>query len=701
MRKLNCLFVFAVLVTLTAVPALAQDDDSGEAAAEPMEAVEDVMVVTASRTEQPLHEVPAAMTVLTAADLEQIPADDYGDYLRNVPGLNVSQMSARDIQIAGRMATSSLSTTQLVLLDNRTLYLDFFGFVAWDFVPLDAKEIKQIEVVRGPGSAVWGANAMSGVINLITKSPREMQGTSVTLGAGSLSTLLASVTHAGASEKVGYKLSASYFEQDAYERPSGVVPGTTTPYPAFENQGTKQPKVNLRMDYDSDPSTIWSFSAGYAGTDGIIHSGIGPFDIESGSKMSYVKADWTHLATSVTFFVNLLDGQADNLLTVGPTGDPLRFVFKSDTYNIDIKDTRVAGEKHILTYGATARRNEFDLSIAPAGDKRDEYGAFLQDEILIGDKARWLIGARFDDIDPIGGVFSPRTSFLYSATPSHTFRVSFNRAFRAPSMVQNYLDITLVNLAVLPPLPQFGLPNPTLLIFPSRALGNPEMTEEQVDAYEVGYVGTYGPTTFTLSLYRNKQTDSTDFFTSAVYNSANPVPGWPLPAFVLDVPPFAGSFPAEFNYRNIGEIVDQGVEISLQGRAGDNWNWFANYSYQDDPDISGIEQVPFPSGELGYAVNQAPQNRFNAGVAYDAGRWFANGNLNYADEAFWTDVLDSRFWGPTEAYTQVNFGAGVNLRADAVTVSISAQNIFDREVQQHVFGDIIGRKVTGQVLFRF
>jgi hypothetical protein len=100
-------------------------------------------------------------------------------------------------------------------------------------------------------------------------------------------------------------------------------------------------------------------------------------------------------------------------------------------------------------------------------------------------------------------------------------------------------------------------------------------------------------------------------------------------------------------------------------------------------------------------VNQAPQNRFNAGVAYDAGRWFANGNLNYADEAFWTDVLDSRFWGPTEAYTQVNFGAGVNLRADAVTVSISAQNIFDREVQQHVFGDIIGRKVTGQVLFRF
>jgi len=202
MRKLDWLWISAVMVTLSALPATAQDGASGEAEGEAMEAVEDVMVVTASRTEQPLHEVPAAMTVLTAEDLEQMPADDYGDYLRNVPGLNVSQMSARDIQVAGRMATSSLSTTELVLLDNRTLYLDFFGFVAWDFVPLDAKEIKQIEVVRGPGSAVWGANAMSGVINLITKSPREMQGTSLTLGAGNLSTLLASGTHAGASEKV-------------------------------------------------------------------------------------------------------------------------------------------------------------------------------------------------------------------------------------------------------------------------------------------------------------------------------------------------------------------------------------------------------------------------------------------------------------------------------------------------------------------
>jgi iron complex outermembrane receptor protein len=90
--------------------------------------------------------------------------------------VNVTQTSARDINITSRGATNTLSTTQLALVDGRSIYLDFFGFVAWDFLPVDPGEIKQIEVIRGPASAIWGANAMNGVVNVITKSPRELQG---------------------------------------------------------------------------------------------------------------------------------------------------------------------------------------------------------------------------------------------------------------------------------------------------------------------------------------------------------------------------------------------------------------------------------------------------------------------------------------------------------------------------------------------
>jgi len=701
-------------VCLSLAPALAQDSEDAAEPEEAMQQVEDIIVVTASRTEQRLHEVPAAITVLTAEQLERIPADDYGDYLRNVPGLNVSQMSARDIQITGRAATNSLATSQLVLLDNRTLYLDFFGFVMWDFVPLDVKEIKQIEIVRGPGSAVWGANAMSGVINLITKKCSEMVGTSLTIGGGDFGTAYGGITHAGVGDsgKFGYKLSASFYEQDPYDRPTGAIPGSMgpfspngTPFPPFENKGTEQPKFNVRFDYDPTPDTSWTVSAGHAETDGIIHSGIGPFDISSGSLMDFVKVDWSRRAQRITFFVNLLDGDADNLLAIGLDGKPLGFAFESETYNLDYSNTKVSGTKNIFTYGATVRKNNFDLSIAPAGDSREEKGVFIQDQILFNDKFRWLIGARWDDIDPIGSVVSPRTSLMYATTPNNTFRLSYNRAFRAPSMINSFLDITIFNAAELPPIPEAGLFTPTAVFFPARAVGNPLVTEEQLDAIEIGYVGTFGRNTFTAAIYRNETTDSIDFYTAANHDNAaffitNPPIPDPILNFLLATA-LKDAFPSVFSYRNIGETVDKGLELSYNARPSDKWSWFANYSYQEKPEVSGIDQTTLPNGTVRDSVNTPPEHRANLGVAYDGDKFFINTNVNFVDEAFWTDVLDSRFWGPTDAFTQLNLGLGFRFANDQTTLTINAQNVFDENVQQHIFGDLIARKVTGQLVFRF
>lgn len=679
--KLAGVLALATLLVGTSLPAQEQEEDGDET-----RTVEEVIVVTASRTEQRLQESPAAISVITSDEIEEAPVDDFGDVLRNVPGVNVAQFSARDIQVTSRGATNSLAASQLVLVDGRSIYLDFFGFVIWEYLPVNPGEIQQVEVVRGPGSAVWGANAMTGVINVITKRPRDMVGTTVTVGAGELSTLYGRFTHAGASDKLGYKISGGWYEQDPYDRPTGTIPGTGTPYPDFKNEGTQQPKFDVRVDYDSDESTTWRFSSGYAGTDGIIHSGIGPFDVDSGSSLSYVQAGWSRGSKRAGLFVNLLDGDATNLLTFGPTGERLLLGFQSETYNLDYSDTKVFGDTHIFTYGANARHNAFDLTIAPEGDNRDELGVFVQDEILFGEHVRWLVGARWDDIDPIGSVVSPRTSLLISPNADHTFRISFNRAFRAPSLIQNYLDVVILNQVELPTGPY---------IFPSVARGNEDLQEEQLDAVEVGWVGTFGSTTATVSVYRNKTKDSQDFYTAGIYTGSNPPPGFPLPAFVLDVPPplgLAGLLPAAFSYRNIGEIVDQGAEFSLSGRPAAEWSWFFNYSYQDEPDVSGI-----PQGE----VNLPPQNRFNVGIGYDVPRWFVNANVNHQDDAFWTDVLDSRFWGPTDAFTQLNVSVGFRFADDRVTFQINGQNVLDEDVQQHVFGDIISRKVTGQLMFRF
>ena len=536
------------------------------------------------------------------------------------------------------------------------------------------------------------------MINVITKSPREMEGTYAQIGAGELETAYASILRAGADEDSGYKASLSYYQQDEpYDRPTGLIPGTMTPYPGIENSGTSQPKVDLRYDKDTSDDTTWSFSAGYAATEGLVHTGIGPFDVDSSSNMGYVKGSWTRQALNVTAFVNLLDGEAANLLTVGTDGRPLLLGFDSNTYNVDITNTGVIGTTHILTYGANARRNDFDLTIAPGGQNRDEFGVFIQDEILIGDKVRWVVGARYDDIDPIGNVVSPRTTLMISPKPNSTFRFSYNRAFRAPSLIENHLDIVIVNQVVLPAAPPL-LPTPVLYNFPTAALGNPELGEEQLDAFEIGYVGTFNKLNITAAIYRNETTDSTDFFEAAFYDSFNPPPGWPLPPFIPVAPGVflptvpTNTFPSVFSYRNIGEIINQGAEFSFDYRPNRDWRINANYTYQEDPDPTGIDED---------AINKPPRHRFNFGISYDAGNWYINTNMNYQDEAFWTDVLDSRFHGPTDSFTQVNLGLGFRFNNDRMTLSITGSNIFDEEVQQHVFGDIIGRKVTAELRFQF
>ena len=144
----------------------------------------DVVVVTATKAESALLDAPATMSVVTSETLASTPATNYADLLRSVPGMNAIQTSARDFNLTSRQSTSTLSNSQLVLIDGRSVYLDFFGLVLWDFLPTNFGDIKQIEVVRGPASAVWGANALTGVVNIITKSPREAPGTTVSLSGG-------------------------------------------------------------------------------------------------------------------------------------------------------------------------------------------------------------------------------------------------------------------------------------------------------------------------------------------------------------------------------------------------------------------------------------------------------------------------------------------------------------------------------------
>src|SRR6476660_1326504 len=417
------------------------------------------VVVTASKTEQALVNAPATVSLISSQTIVNNGSTSYADLFRAVPGVNVTQTSARDINITSRGATNTLSTTQLALVDGRSIYLDFFGFVAWDFLPVSPDEVKQIEVIRGPASAIWGSYALNGVVNVITKSPREFQGTHVTMGVGGFgretsnkdegagSLFYVNGSHAEAiNDRWAYKVSAGVYSQEPLARPTGTIPnGTGTQYPNYVNQGTTQPKLDGRLDYDfPDGERKLVFQGGVAGTDGILHSGIGPFDIDSGTVLGYGKVNYTNKAMKLNFFVNLLNGDATNLLAVDLHGQPLLFQFKSQTSDVEFGDVKTFQQRYVVSYGGNFRHSNFDLSIAPQGDTRNEGGVYGQDEIFLGKYFRWLVGARLDKFDVIKDAqFSPRTSLMFKPTADQTFRVSFNRAYRAPSVINNYLDTTI------------------------------------------------------------------------------------------------------------------------------------------------------------------------------------------------------------------------------------------------------------------
>lgn len=684
---------------------------------------EETVVVSASRTEEKLVNAPATMTVIGQQTIQSAPTQNFAELLRAVPGVNITQVSARDINVTTRGATGTLATGQLALLDGRSLYQDFFGFVMWDFLPVNLNEVKQVEVIRGPASAVWGANALNGVVNVITKSPREMQGTSAVLGVGGFdrnagtsagqgagTMFYISGTHAQAvNDRVAFKISAGGYTQDPYARPSGTIPcdrsevcsGTKNPYPNYVNQGSTQPKFDARVDYDLPDGKKWSFAGGVAGTDGIMHTGIGPFDINSGSVMGYGKVNFANKGFKAAFFTNVLNGDAANLLTVdATTSQPVAFNFATKTFDFEASNVQTFEGKHVVTYGGNLRFNRFDLSLAPNADNRTEGGGYVQDEMFLSKMFRLVAGARVDRFDYLDNfVFSPRVSFMIKPEENQTFRISYNRAYRSPSVINNFLQVTIaepLNLSAFAGL------NPALATqpypLPVASVGNTGLKETSVDVFEIGYTGAVaqGRAIVSAAVYVNKTHDDILFTedTSKRYTATNPPPNWVsfthLPPSLIALIP-GGSLPSTFTYLNFGETTQKGLELGVEGSVNRNVSLFVNYSFQATP------VVDFALSE----VNLPAKNRFNAGLHFTKSRYLGSLDVTYSDSAFWQDVLDDRYHGTTKAYTMVNGGFGVKWMNNKLTTSVKATNIGNQEVQQHVFGDIIKRAVVGELRVNF
>jgi outer membrane receptor protein involved in Fe transport len=434
--------------------------------------------------------------------------------------------------------------------------------------------------------------------------------------------------------------------------------------------------------------------------------------------MGYAKVNYRKDALKVNVFTNLTSAKAPNLLLADPvTRQPLQLNFSTQTYDVEVGDAFRQGTRQVFTVGGNARRNNFDITIAPDAENRTELGAYGQDEIFF-DKVHLTIGGRVDKFGNLADpVFSPRLAAVFKPANNHSVRVSYNRAFRSPSVINNYLDISIVTptdlsglAPLLPPVLQPLVAQPFPLVvhavgsrLPIGGAPQADLTEESVTAYEVAYTGSPNSrTTIGAAFYVNDLDHNINFVQLAnsvdPYTAQNPPPGWPLPPVILAVLAQRGILlpRTAFTYLNLGPVREKGVELSLDQRVNRDVTAFANYSWQAKPTVID-SATPFPSQELALP----PTNRFNAGVNVDTERWLGSAVVNYSDKAFWADVLSSPYHGFTDAYTLVNGSVGVKFPASKVTALLKVNNIFNKDIQQHVFGDIIKRSVVGELRIQY
>jgi outer membrane receptor protein involved in Fe transport len=666
--------VLALCIFL-ALPLYAEPEEPPQAPA-PIEYSETIEV-TASRVEQPLLNAPVAVSIIDRQQIETSPAQNYADLLRGVPGLNAIQTSTSDISVRARGGTKLTENTQLVLIDGRSIYLDYYGFVIWDYLPVTLDELEAIDVVHGPGSSVWGANAMSGVINLRTRSPRDLAGGLATLTIGEQGSRGATLRWADVLGPWSYKVSTAYFQQDPWPRDNLLPDGSPVPFGyTYENQGTRQPKLDLRVDRELGESSTLSIRGGSAGTQGLFHSSIGPFAVQEGAHTDYVEVDYSRGALEAKAYWNHLDGDAPNVL------NGINFSFETHTSVVEASHRRLLGTRQMLVYGATFRDNQFDLSLAPNHSSRRDSGLFVEDIVNVSDRLELNLGVRADHFATLGTVVSPRLSAIFKPTENQAVRFAANRAYRAPTLAENYLDTVVPNVVFLDATTPF--------FFFSHAAGNIELEEESLDALEVGWSWQRGPLFLSASVYRNEIDNNVVFLPVTFYSGQDPPPNWPGQPGT--VPPFA--LIKSFTFLNVGSVRNSGVELSSNMRFSGGLRARIAYAHQRAPEVrSELEGVPF-------TVNRPPRHVASASIDRSGDRWFGSASLSYTSRAVWNDILDPRFWGSTPSYTLLGGSFGVNVLPKTQLV-VSGTNLLDREVKQHVFGDVIGRKVSIEVRQRF
>ncbi|MDQ3697100.1 MAG: TonB-dependent receptor, partial [Gemmatimonadota bacterium] len=403
-------------------------------------------VVTASRQEEKALDAPASVSVVPTQAIEERPALTANDHVRGLPGVDVATTGIMQGTVVSRGFSNVFSGALLTLSDYRYAFVPSLRVNTPFLVPAVNEDISRIELVLGPGSALYGPNAASGVMHIITRSPFESRGTTVSLGGGERSIVRAALRHAGvAGERFGYKVSGQFMRGKDWEHTDPAEPAGARDFDVERWSG--EARVDFRPSDNTD--VIFAFGTTHAGS-AIEMTGIGAAQAKDW-RYDYYQARLRHGRLFGQVFLNMSDAGETFLLRTGqPIVDLSRMLVGQVQHGVSV------GERQHFIYGIDAQRTDPRTEGTINGRNEDideisELGGYLHSETNLSPHFDFFAALRADTHSELDDpVLSPRVGIVFKPRESQNLRLTYNRAFSTPTTNNLFLDIVGGRLTPLP-----------------------------------------------------------------------------------------------------------------------------------------------------------------------------------------------------------------------------------------------------------
>ena len=398
----------------------------------------DQVSVSASRRREKVLEAPASVAVVSASQIKDRVAPSVTEHLKSVRGVDVVNTGLGASHVVVRGFNNVFSGSLLALVDNRIARIPSLRVNAYTLIPTSTEDIEQVEVVSGPGSALYGPNSANGVMHILTRSPFNSQGTSISIGGGERGVMLGSFRHAGVvNETLGYKLSVNGFRGDDWEEGRSKEDLEGPGEPIFD---TYRAGGEARVDYKPNDDLTAIFAFGGTQTTGIELTGLGAGQGKNWRYM-YGQTRFIYKDLFAQFFVNSSDAADTYTLR-----DGIEVVDKSDLYVGQIQHGYSLGERQRFTYGLDLLLTRPDTEGTINGRNEDndnitEIGGYLQSETKLTSQLKLILAGRADKHNHLNDiVLSPRAALAFQPNDDHNLRLTYNRAFSTPGTSNLFLD---------------------------------------------------------------------------------------------------------------------------------------------------------------------------------------------------------------------------------------------------------------------